>query len=121
MLDQWRTERRWSMQRYLGDVQRLCSELFAGINPEHSLPLETERAPSTDVRQEKSAVTSRHDAAQRAHHAGHRRAVPECGGLSGAWCFDCLGSQLPLGDEASAWHAFEPQEARQVLEDSPEQ
>ena len=50
-----------------------------GDQLEHSLPLETERAPSTDVRQDKSAVTSRHDAAQRAHHAGHRRAVPECG------------------------------------------
>ena len=33
MLDLWRTELQWGMQRCLGEVQRLCPELFAGINP----------------------------------------------------------------------------------------
>ena len=47
--------------------------------PGHSLPLETERATSSSAWQEMSAVTRRHDAAERAHHAGHRRAVPQCG------------------------------------------
>ena len=38
--------------------------------PEHSLPLEAERATSRDARQENHADTRRHDTAQRAHHAG---------------------------------------------------
>ena len=33
MLDQWRTERRWGMQRCLGAVQRYCPGMFDGINP----------------------------------------------------------------------------------------
>ena len=48
--------------------------------PEHSLPLETERATSRDARQENFAVARRHDAAERAHHEGDRRAVPQRGG-----------------------------------------
>ena len=33
MLDQWRRERRWDMQRCLCEVQRLCPGMFDGINP----------------------------------------------------------------------------------------
>ena len=38
--------------------------------PKHSLPLETELATSSTARQEQFALTRRHDAAERAHHAG---------------------------------------------------
>ena len=31
--DQWRSERRRATQRYLSEVQRLCPEMFDGINP----------------------------------------------------------------------------------------
>ena len=51
----------------LPDVQR--------DQPEHSPPLETERAASSTARQEDFALTCRHDTAQRAHHAGLRRPV----------------------------------------------
>ena len=47
--------------------------------PEHSLPVETERATSSTARQEKSAVTRRHDTAQRVHRQSYRRVVLECG------------------------------------------
>ena len=50
-----------------------------GDQPEHFLPLETERTTSSTARQEKSVLTRRHDTAERAHHAGDRRPVPECG------------------------------------------
>ena len=33
MLDQWKTERQWDMQRCLCEVQRLCPGVFDGINP----------------------------------------------------------------------------------------
>ena len=33
MLDQWRSERQWDMQRCLCEVQRLCPGVFDGINP----------------------------------------------------------------------------------------
>ena len=33
MLDQWRRERRWDMQRCLCEVQRLCPGMFDGIDP----------------------------------------------------------------------------------------
>ena len=33
MLDQWRRERRWDMQRCLCEVQLLCSGMFDGIDP----------------------------------------------------------------------------------------
>ena len=46
--------------------------------PEHS-PLEMERATSSGARQEVSAVTRRHDTAERAHPASDRRPVPQCG------------------------------------------
>ena len=41
--------------------------------PEHSLPLEAERATSRDARQVESAVTRRRETAERAHHEGDRR------------------------------------------------
>ena len=47
--------------------------------PEHSLPLETERATSSAAWQEDFADASRHDAAERAHHESHRRPVLERG------------------------------------------
>ena len=47
--------------------------------PEHSLPLEAERASRSTARQEKSAATRRHDTAERAHHAGDRRPVLQRG------------------------------------------
>ena len=46
---------------------------------EHTPPLEAERATSSATWQEKHADGRRHDAAQRAHHEGDRRAVLECG------------------------------------------
>ena len=52
MLDPWKTARRWGVQRCLGEVQRLCPGMFDGINPEHSLPLETERTTSSSAWQE---------------------------------------------------------------------
>ena len=33
MVDQWRRERRWDMQRCFREVQRLCPGMFDGINP----------------------------------------------------------------------------------------
>ena len=47
--------------------------------PEHSVPLETERATSSTARQEDSALTRRHDTAERAHHASDRRHEPQRG------------------------------------------
>ena len=76
MLDQWRTDRRWDMQRCLCEVQRLCPELFVGINP--NTPYRWKRSG-----QKKHTFARRHDAAQRAHHAGDRRAVPELGDYQG--------------------------------------
>ena len=65
------------MQRCLAEVQRFVSRDVRRDQPEHSLPLETERATSSTARQEDFAVTRRHDTAQRAHHAGVRRPVPQ--------------------------------------------
>ena len=78
MLDQWRRERRWDMQRCLCEVQRLCPELFVGINPKHSPSLEAQRATSSTAWQEDFAFTRRHDTAERAHHAD-RSLVPQRG------------------------------------------
>ena len=47
--------------------------------PEHSLPLETERATTSAAQHKWSAVTRRRDTAQRAHHAGVRRPVSQRG------------------------------------------
>ena len=75
MLGQWRRVRRWDMQRCLCEVQRLCPGMF---DP-NSLPLETKYGTSRDARQENFAVARRHDTAERAHHEGDRRPVPQCG------------------------------------------
>ena len=96
-------------------------------HPEHSLPLDTERATSRDARQEKHAVARRNDAAERAHHAGDRRTVPPSAvtvrGLVLEW-LDAEGLDAPslpeLGPATSAWHAHELREARQVLEGAPQ-
>ena len=93
---------------------------------EHALSLEAERATSRDARQENHADARRHDAAQRAHHESDRRPVPQR-------CDDQerrarmarrrgtgRPSQPEMGPAALAWHAFEPQEARQVLEGAPQ-
>ena len=73
MLDLWRRERRWDMQRSTlpRDVRR--------DQPEHSVPLQAERATNRDARQENFAVARRHDTAKRAHYAGDRRPVPQRG------------------------------------------
>ena len=94
--------------------------------PEHSLSLEAERATSSTARQEDLALTRRHDAAERAHPAGHRRAVPERGDdqIPGARMARRRGtrraSRQVVGQTASPRHALEPQEARQVLEGAPQ-
>ena len=67
MLDHWRTERQWGIPRCLGEVQRLCPWDVRRDQPEHSVPLETERGST--AWQEKSALTRRHDTAERAHPA----------------------------------------------------
>ena len=88
--------------------------------PEHSLSLEAERATSRDARQENFAVARRHDTAKRAHHAGDRRPVPQCGDdqRPGARMAQRRGtrrvSQPKMGPATSAWRALEQQEARQV-------
>ena len=80
MMDQWKTERRWSMHRCSADVRRLCPRMFDGINPNtpNRWKRSTPRA-ERDAWQENFALARRHDTAERAHHAGHRRAVPQCG------------------------------------------
>ena len=92
--------------------------------PEHSLPLEAERATSRDARQENFAVARRHDSIERAHHAGHRRAVSQRGDDQSARMARRRGTRRPsrrhLGQTALAWHAPELQEARQVLERAPQ-
>ena len=94
--------------------------------PEHSLPLEAERATSRDARQEESAVTRRHDTVERAYHEGDRRPVLERGHdpRLGARMARLRGtrrpSRLQLGEAALALHAPELQEARQVLERAPQ-
>ena len=81
--------------------------------PEHSLPLETECATSRDARQEKHVIARRHDAAERAHHAGDRRAVPQRGDgqRPGARMARRRGTRRPslpeMGPATSAWHALE--------------
>ena len=93
---------------------------------EHSLPLEAERSTSSAAWQEDFADASRHDAAERAHHESHRRPVLERGHdpRLGARVARRRGARraslLLLGDESLAWHAPEPQEARQVLEGAPQ-
>ena len=94
--------------------------------PEHSLPLETERATSSAAWQEDFADASRHDAAERAHHEGHRRLVLERGHgprlgarvarRRGARC----ASRLRVGEKTPTRHAPELQKARQVLEGAPQ-
>ena len=93
--------------------------------PEHSPSLETERATSRDARQKKHAVARRHDAAERAHHAGHRCAVPQCcddqrPGARVARLRTRRPSQPEVGEATLAWHVLEFQEARQVLEGAPQ-
>ena len=57
------------------------------------------------------AAICRHDTAERAHHAGHRRAVPQCGDdqRPGARMARHRGTRRPsqqeLGEETPAWHA----------------
>ena len=94
--------------------------------PEHSLPLQTERATSRDARQEKSADTCRHDSAQRAHHAGDRRLVPRRDDYQepGARMARYRGTRSPsrryLGEGAPVCLALELQEARQVRQRAPQ-
>ena len=94
--------------------------------PEHSLPLETERTSRSTARQEDLAVTRRHDTAERAHPASVRRPVPQrCddqrpgarvarrGGTRHA-------SPRVVCEEGPARHAKELQEAHQVRERAPQ-
>ena len=76
VMDQWRTEQRWGIQQRLCEVWRLC---LRRDQPEHSLPLETERTTSSTARQENCCLTRRDDTAQRARHAGDRRPVSQRG------------------------------------------
>ena len=75
LLDQWKRERRWDMQRCLCEVQRLWPGDVRRDQPKHSLSLEAERGTSRDAQQEKQADTRRHDAAERARRASDRRPV----------------------------------------------
>ena len=61
------------------EVQRLVRRDVPRDQPEHSLPLETERTSRSTARQGDFAVTRRHDTAERAHHGGDRRPVPQRG------------------------------------------
>ena len=76
MSHQWETQRRWDKQYCLAEVQRLCPGMCGAINP-NTFSLETERATSSTARQEKSAVTRRHDTAQRPHHAKSRSGLQQ--------------------------------------------
>ena len=56
MLDQWRRERRWDMQRCLCEVQRLCPGMFDGINP--NTPNRWKRsAPRAETRGRRSMLS----------------------------------------------------------------
>ena len=61
--------------------------------PEHSLPLESERATSSTARQEYFALTHRHYTAEPGHHAGVRRPVPQRGGRSGNLVHEWLDAE----------------------------
>ena len=95
--------------------------------PTHSLPVETEHTTSSTAWQGTLfALTRRRDTAQRAHHAGDRRPVPERGHdpRLGARMARRGGNRRPfrryLGQAAPAWLALELQEARQVRERAPQ-
>ena len=85
--------------------------------PEHSVPLETERATSSTARQEDLALSRRHDTAQRAHHVSVRRPVPQRGDDQrlGGRLARCRRIRRTL-----AWHALEVQEARKIRERVPQ-
>ena len=70
--------------------------LGCSTGPEHPVPLETQRTSSSATRQEDFAVTRRHDTAQRAHHAGVRRPLPQRGDDHelGARTFDTEGHDV---------------------------
>ena len=56
MVDQWKTERRWDMRRCLREVQRLCPELFAGIDK--NTPYRWKRSsPRAETRGRRSMLT----------------------------------------------------------------
>ena len=75
MLDQWRTERRWGMQRCLCEVWRLCPKIFDGTNP--NTPYRWKRSAPAEAPLGRKNVLSpvRRDTTQRAHPASDRRPV----------------------------------------------
>ena len=123
ILDQWKTERRWDMPAVL---VRGPAPVPWSVRRDRPRTLPT--AGSGARHEQKRAAGSvccppaRHDTAERAHHAGHRRAVPQCGDdqRPGARMARLRGTRRPsqqeLGEETPAWHELELQEARQVLE-----
>ena len=92
---------------------------------EHSLPLETERATSRDTRQEKHAVTRRHDAIERAIMKVTDvlcLSAVTIHGLVLEW-LDAEGLDVRPGDtwvrQLLRGMRLSVQEARQVLEGAP--
>ena len=68
MMEKWKTQRRWDMQRRLCDVQRLCPRMYNGIS--RNAPYRWKRSVP------RPAPLRRHDTAERAHLASDRRPVP---------------------------------------------
>ena len=118
MLDQWRRERRWDMQRCLCEVQRLCPGVFDGVDK--NTPYRWKRsAPRAETRGRRSLLSPA-DMTRLSEHImrGDRRHVLERGddqrlGVRMARRRGARrASRRYLGQTAPAWHALEPQEAR---------
>ena len=75
MLDQWKTERRWGIQRCLCEVQRVFPAMFDRIN--HSTPYRWKRSSPRAAALGRKTLLSPADTAERAHPASDRRPVPQ--------------------------------------------
>ena len=121
MLDQWKAERRWSMQRCLGEVWRLCPGMFDGIN--QNTPHRWKRSAPAEAPLGRKTLLS---PAGMTHPASVRRPVPECGHdpRLGARMARRRGtrraSRSKVGQTAPARHATELQEARPVRDRTPQ-
>ena len=91
--------------------------------PEHSVPLETQRTSRSTAWQKIFALTRRHDTAQRALRTGDRRPVPQRGDdqRQGAPLARRRGTRRPSPQVVGqAAPELELQEARHVRERAPQ-
>ena len=129
VMDQWRTERRSEHAAVLVRSPAPVPQDVRRDQPEHSLYRRKRSAPAAaQLGRRDFAVTRRHDRAERAHHAVDRRPVPQRGDdwrlgariarLQMKWTSVRPGEKL--GEAATAWHALDLREARQVRQSAPQ-